>query len=451
MARERSPLERSSLEQPSLEWPPPGWPGLGERANRVARVELYHFAAPLPATFRPSWIPGFPQRENRATVLRVITQDGVEGWSAGPALSTERAGLGALLGPYLIGEDAVDIPLVQQRLREMGYLGWRNWWIEPAFWDIAGKVAGQPVCRLLGGRPRPVRVYASTGEVRDAGASIEMAEQRHAEGFAGVKLRVHRDEGTDNAQVRETAAAIADRLEVGVDANQGWRVAAIADAPLWDLPRARRFAEVCADAGVAWLEEPLPMDDWAAQAELTASTRVPIAGGELHTGGYPELAMMVERGCYDLFQPDAIFTGGIWQTIRLAERCRAAGLRYTPHTWTNGLGLAVNLQVFAASGFADEELLEYPIDPPGWVPEARDALLAEPLVHERGVLTVPDRPGLGVDIDRKALRRHGDRYFVIDGKRLAIRAVRERGLRGAREIDRARRGRTLQGGEDPQR
>ena len=89
----------------------------------IARIELFHFSSPLPATFRPSWIPGFPQNENRCTLVRVVTADGVEGWSAGPAIGKERAGLGDLLGPYLIGEDATDIAMIQQRLREMSYLG----------------------------------------------------------------------------------------------------------------------------------------------------------------------------------------------------------------------------------------------------------------------------------------------------------------------------------------
>ena len=131
--------------------------------STIARIELFHVAIPLPAPFYPSWIPGFPQTENRFTLIKVTTDDGVEGFSAGPALGNERQGLGELLGPYLIGEDATDIDLVQQRLRECAYLGWRNFWVEPAFFDIKGKLAGQPVCRLLGGEPRKVTLYASTG------------------------------------------------------------------------------------------------------------------------------------------------------------------------------------------------------------------------------------------------------------------------------------------------
>jgi D-galactarolactone cycloisomerase len=409
----------------------------------VTRLELYHFAAPLPATFRPAWLPGFPQTENRCTLLRVLTDDGVEGWSAGPAIGRERAGLGDLLGPYLLGEDATDIDAIQQRLREVGYLGWRNWWIEPAFWDIKGKLAGVPVWQLLGGTGAgaTVRVYASTGEVKAPCERIAEAEARAAEGFDTIKIRVHEDEPSDIAQVRQTAKAVGDRLRIGVDANQAWRVTAVADAPLWDLERAWRFAEVCAEAGVAWIEEPLAMDAWNDLAALTAGTTVPIAGGELHTGAYPELAMMAERRCYDIFQPDAIFTGGIAQTFKLIRRLRELGLRYTPHTWTNGVGFAVNLQLFAASGFAGETALEYPLDPPGWVPEARDAMLSEPFLHDRGDLRVPSAPGLGFTIDPGALRRWGKRFFVMDRKRLIVHALRDRGVRASLEVDRARRAR----------
>lgn len=407
----------------------------------MACVELWHYASPLPATFRPSWIPGFPQNENRATLFRVTTENGVEGWSAGPAIGKERAGLGQLIGPYLIGEDATDIDLIQQRLREIAYLGWRNWWIEPAFWDIKGKLAGQPVCRLLGGEPITVDLYASTGEVKSPEARIEEAHARFDEGFRSIKIRVHEDEARDIAQVTRTAAAVGDKMTIGVDANQAWRVTAVADAPLWDLARAKRFADICSDAGVAWLEEPLPMDAYDDLAALTDYSKVPIAGGELHTSALPELRMMIERKCYSIFQPDAMFTGGIKQTFEIIGLCRAAGLKYTPHTWTNGVGFAVNLQLMAASGFAGDKELEYPIDPPGWIPEARDSMLAQPFLHDKGTLRVPDAPGLGIEIDKGALRKHGKRFFKMDRKRLVFFALRDRGIKAAKEMDAAKRAR----------
>ena len=408
--------------------------------SKVARIELFHVAIPLPTRFHPSWIPGFPQTENRFTLLRVTTADGVQGHAAGPAMGRERRGLGDLLGPYLLGEDATDIATVQQRIREIGYLGWRNHWIEPAFWDIKGKLAGKPVYELLGGKGGRVRLYASTGEVKSVSERVDEARARRAEGFGTIKLRVHDfDERVDIAHVTEVAKAIGSEMRVGVDANQGWRVAVVSDAPLWDPARARRFCDACADAGIAWVEEPLAMDAYDELAALRAYSRVPLSGGEIHSSGLPELRMMIERGCYDVYQPDAVFAGGIAQALEVAKLCRARGLGFTPHTWTNGIGFAVNLQVFAASGFAAEHELEYPLNPPGWTVEARDGILEEPFAHQRGELDVPTRPGLGIAIDERALRRHGERFFVMDKKRLAWFSLRERGLFASLAIEKARR------------
>ncbi|RLB65566.1 MAG: mandelate racemase/muconate lactonizing enzyme family protein [Deltaproteobacteria bacterium] len=409
---------------------------------KIARIELYHVAIPLPAKFYPSWIPGFPQTENRFTLLKVVTDDGVEGFSAGPAMGRERQGLGDLLGPYLLGEEATDIGVIQQRLREIAYLGWRNWWVEPAFWDIKGKLAGKPVYELLGGSPGSVGLYASTGEVKLPEERIEEAWARYDEGFDTIKLRVHDfDEAVDIRQVTETAKALGDKLTIGVDVNQGWRVAVIGDAPKWDLPRAKRFADACADAGLAWVEEPLAMDGYDDLAALTSYSRVPISGGELSSQGLPELKMLVERRCYDILQPDALFTGGIAQTFEVAKLCRDHGLLFTPHTWTNGIGFAVNLQLHAASGFSDVKPLEYPFNPPGWTIEARDAILEDPFYHHRGKLNLPVGPGLGFRINRQTLRRYGERFFVMDRKRLVWFSLRQRGLSVSLEVEKARKAR----------
>ncbi|MCU0990159.1 MAG: hypothetical protein MUE63_11405, partial [Xanthomonadales bacterium] len=137
---------------------------------KIDRIELFHVAIPLAKPFYPAWIPGYPQTANRFTLARLTTDDGVQGLAAGVAFEREREGLGSLLGPYLIGLDPTDIATARQRIREASYLGWRNFWLEAAFWDIRGTVERQPVWRLLAGpdgqRPAGrVEVYASTGEV----------------------------------------------------------------------------------------------------------------------------------------------------------------------------------------------------------------------------------------------------------------------------------------------
>ena len=409
---------------------------------RITQIDLWHVAIPTRVPFRPAWIPGLPQTANRFDLIRLRTASGLEGWSAGVAIARERSGLGSLLGPYLLGERADDIPSVRQRLREMSYLGIRAGWIEPACWDIVGKSLGRPVWALLGGRGGDVRVYASTGELRTGAQRVKEVEARLAEGFEAVKLRVHAatlDE--DLAQIRETRRGVGAGPVLAADANQGWRVAAVADAPRWDEARALAFCREAEAQGLAWVEEPLPFDDYGALARLRAAVGVDLAGGELNGQGLPEFGVMLEKGCYDLYQPDATFVGGIAEVWGIVRWVRAAGARYSPHTWTNGIGFAVNLQLQAASPWRDETWLEYPTDPPSWTVEARDGILEAPWLQRGGLVRVPEAPGLGFEVSRRALRRFGRHVFRATRGRVALSTVLERGLRAAREAGAAREAR----------
>jgi L-alanine-DL-glutamate epimerase-like enolase superfamily enzyme len=424
---------------------------------RIDRIELFHVAIPLAKPFHPAWIPGYPQTANRFTLARLTTDDGVQGLAAGVAFEREREGLGSLLGPYLIGLDPTDIDSARQRIREASFLGWRNYWLEAAFWDIRGQVEGQPVWRLLakaantgaansgaageeadlarGGR---VHVYASTGEIHAPGRRAEEVLALREQGFSTVKLRVHSfDPAEDIAQVEAMRRAVGDSMAIGVDANQGWRVALIDDAPLWTLERAADFARACADNGVAWLEEPLDMYAWDELAELRRRSAVPIAGGELN-GGWHEFRVMLEKGSLDIYQPDATFGGGITDAVKVLQVCRAAGLGFAPHTWTNGIGLIVNLHVYAAGDRAHP--LEYPYEPPGWIPEVRDGLLAEPIVADAdGTIAVPEAPGLGIVLDDGALKRYGEKFFDITTRGIAVKTVREKGLLTALRLARRKK------------
>ena len=103
---------------------------------KVVKVELFHISIPLKKAFYPSWIPGYPQTHNRFTLLKLITDTGLEGHAAGVAFGEEREGLGGLLAPYILGIDPTDLDLAHQRIIEASFLGWGNFWMEAAFYDI---------------------------------------------------------------------------------------------------------------------------------------------------------------------------------------------------------------------------------------------------------------------------------------------------------------------------
>jgi D-galactarolactone cycloisomerase len=406
---------------------------------KVDRIELFHVSIPLPKPFYPAWIPGYPQTANRFNLLRLTTDDGVQGLAAGVAFEREREGLGGLLGPYLIGLDPTDIPTARQRIREASYLGWRNYWLEAAFWDIKGQVEGKPVWALLGGEQGGrVHVYASTGEVHPPERRAEEVLGLREMGFKTVKLRVHSfDPAEDVAQVESVRRAVGDSMAIGVDANQGWRVALVEDAPLWTLERATEFARACAELQVGWIEEPLDMYAYDEQAELCRRSQVPIAGGELN-GGWHEFKVMLEKGSYDLYQPDATMGGGIADAMRVRDACRERGLGYTPHTWTNGLGFLINLHVYAAG--PRDHPIEYPFEPPGWIPEFRDGILAQPIqVASDGTVAVPEAAGLGIELDKDKLAHYAEKYFEITARGIAVKTIREKGLFTALRLARKRK------------
>jgi len=221
---------------------------------------------------------------------------------------------------------------------------------------------------------------------------------------------------------------------LAVDANQGWHVTATGPNVRWDLDRARAFAKAAADAGVRWLEEPLDMHDVASYARLRSERIVPIAGGEL-LGDLHAFRPHLQADAYDVYQPDATLCGGAETSLAVARAARERGRAFSPHTWTSGWGLLYNAHIHAASGSGAP--LEWPYDPPAWVPEVRDATMDAPLtLDEKGRFHLPDAPGLG---DEAALRRHGTRFYDMTPGKLALGFVRQKGLRETIRYARRRR------------
>jgi L-alanine-DL-glutamate epimerase-like enolase superfamily enzyme len=267
--------------------------------------------------------------------------------------------------------------------------------IDIALWDLAGKAAGQPVWRLLGGAGRrEVMAYASSlnwGD--DARAERELAAALER-GFRQVKVKIGKPADAAIRRVRMLRRLAGDDVLLAVDAN--W---------IYDADEAIAVGRALADEGYAWFEEPIHPDDHAGYRHLRRHLPIRLAAGESDfTAG--DSAGLVEDRTLGLVQPDVARSGGITETWRIAEHAALHHVAYAPHVgWSGGVCAAASVHLAAAAeSFLTFECMVF--DNP-----LRQAL-TRPVVGDvgglsgAGTLTVPETPGLGVTLDPEAIARH---------------------------------------------
>jgi L-alanine-DL-glutamate epimerase-like enolase superfamily enzyme len=311
---------------------------------KISAIRIDRLSVPLDPPFPAAWDPN-PRTSFPVTIVRVETDDGVIGIGSGDTM----AGFEAFEHLFL-GQDALAIARHVRVLETIDFHAGRYWPLEAALWDIAGKVAGLPVATLFGGAADGIPAYASCGSLVPAGERAQRALAMREEGFRALKIRVdprRLEEGL--AAVRATREAVGDSMAIMVDLNQGWRMAGDT-SPALDVVAARAIGVRLAELDVLWMEEPLAGSDLRGLAALRASapgTR--IAGGEMARTFVESLAAL-DADAFDVYQPDVVLAGGMLRARTIAEVALARGRWFTPHTWTNGIGLLANLHVAAGVG-----------------------------------------------------------------------------------------------------
>jgi D-galactarolactone cycloisomerase len=362
---------------------------------RITAIRLQRLVLPLDPPFHAAWDP-VPRRSFEATIVRVETDAGLVGIGSGDTMSGFEE-----FAQLFVGRDALAIDRHARALETISFHAGRYWPLEAALWDLLGQVGGVPVATLLGGALDGVPAYASWGSLRDPGQRAEDAHALVQEGFRAVKVRIARDRIEEGiAVVAAVRAAVGDALEIMVDLNQWWRMPGDVERGLGPAD-ARGVLERLRSYGVLWVEEPLPGSDLSGMRMLRDTTGVRVGGGEM-ARTFDELFSALSDDALDVFQPDVVLALGISGARTLADLTLRRNRWFTPHTWTNGIGLLANLQVCA--GVGGGPYLEFPYDPPAWTPERRDFMLAEPVtVGSDGLLRVPEASGLGVVLDEEAV------------------------------------------------
>jgi L-alanine-DL-glutamate epimerase-like enolase superfamily enzyme len=350
------------------------------------------------------WPAGHEPEDDLHALVEVLTDDGQSGiGSVYTNSALTQAGV-ETLRQHWSGESAIEPERVSEKLRQSSFWQGRGGTLEHvisgidiALWDLFGKVCGQPVARLLGGYyRRKIKPYASIlfDEPDVLADRVRALAQR---GFRAIKLGWRpfgRRSSFDELLVRTAREAVGPEIDLLVDAGgseQFWP-----HGFKWAL----RTAHMLAEYDIGWFEEALPPDDLEGFVRLREHSPVPIAGGEVLTRRQ-SFQTWIERGALDIVQPDATKCGGLTEARRIAWMASDHNIQMVSHGWNTAVGLAADLHLAAAIPVA--RYVEF-LTPAPYI----DRLLTQPFqLDSDGCLTIPERPGLGIELDRGALASFG--------------------------------------------
>ena len=350
------------------------------------------------------WDESFLDADNNLhTLIEVVTDEGVSG--VGSVFTNAKLVEGAIdvFRPFLIGASALDPAATSETLHQQTFWQGRGGaithaisGIDIALWDILGKVTGQPISRLLGGRHREtIKPYGSL-LMADPETMRRRLEAAMEVGFRAFKIgwgpfgRV--DSKLDEDIVRTARDTVGPEVELMVDA--GGSDAYWPHGYKWAI----NTAKMLANYDVTWFEEALRPDDIDGFVKLTEHSPVPITSCEVLTRRQSFIEW-IERRAVDYIQPDVTKVGGITEEHRIGQYADDHAILMVPHGWNTAVGLAADLQLVAAAGNA--RWVEY-ITPAPYIED----ILAEPIqFDDNGHIKIPDGPGLGLSWNLDGIAR----------------------------------------------
>lgn len=338
-------------------------------------------------------------------VVKVTASDGTYGWGEGygPAPVLE-AGI-KLLKPFVVGENPLENEVVWNKMyrktldfARRGILVASMSAIDIAIWDLKGKILGLPVSTLLGGAHRNrVQPYATgfyyTDYDNPSRDFVEEAKLYVSQGFKAMKMKVGLGIKEDVEYVKMVREAIGPDIKLMVDSNHAYT-----------LREATELARKIEKYDIGWFEEPISPEFYGQYNELRQKTTIPISGGECEylRFGFQQL---IQNKSVDIIQPDICASGGLTEAKRISALASANGIDIIPHTWGTSIGIHValhfisNIESVPGRMYQPEFLMEYDQTENG----LREKLTFPSIEMKDGYIAVPDRPGLGIDVDEDVL------------------------------------------------
>ncbi len=355
---------------------------------RIAEVEVLMVDLP-PAAKRVDAIQSFESQET--PIVRITDADGSEGVGYAYTIGTGGPSVISLLretfAPRLIGREAEEINgiwrdlLFSTHATAVGAItSLALAAIDTALWDLRCKRARLPLWRLAGGSKREAPLYTTEGGWLHLppDALVADAVSMKATGFTGAKIKIGKPSiAEDRSRLQAVRDAVGEDFKIMVDANQAF-----------DLSDALRRADMLADYGVYWFEEPMPADNVGAHAELARRSRVPVAVGE-SMYSLSQFKDYLQQGAASIIQADAARIGGITPWLKAAHLAEGFGVSICPH-------FLMELHVSLVCAVPNAPALEY-------IPQL-DAITASRLDIRGGCAFPPSAPGIGIDWNWDAIR-----------------------------------------------
>jgi muconate cycloisomerase len=334
-----------------------------------------------------------------ATVMREWGGDHGRYYGESPELTVQI--IRDILGPAVEDSDPFNIERANAAmdLAIKGY-PYAKTAIDMALHDIKGKALGVPVYQLLGGLTRDRVPIAHSLGIMDVGAARSEAKAAIAEGIRTIKLKVGRDPRYDVEIVREIRDVVGPEIDIVVDANQGWATPKLAI----------RVIRAMEEYGVRYVEQ--PVDGLTGMAQVTQAVDTPIMADESAWNAFDVLEI-AERRAADMISMYTTKPGGLWKAKKVAAVAEAAGFPLNVNgSHETGVGNAANLHLVASTAAVTEAGVfpvttvkgQEPTEMAGRMYE--DDIVTESFRFDAGALVVPDKPGLGVELDAEKIERY---------------------------------------------
>lgn len=376
----------------------------------IRDVNIYKISAKIdrPFKFSQGWV-----HERSSVIVQVVGEDGTCGFGESMCHGQQSPHLSAAFlencyKPDVIGKDSLDAEVIWETLynktRPFGQRGIAInalSGLDIALWDLNGKQLNQPVSRLIGGRFREKLLAYATGFYRYEGveypeAAVLEALALKAKGFKGMKLKLGFTPEADIECVRAVRKAIGPGIMLMADFNACYNQAT-----------ARRIIKELEPEKIYFFEEPLTPEDRNGYCAIRNLSSSYIAAGEEIFGKY-YMNEWLQAGALDIYQPDLCSSGGFTECKKMAAIAQAYNCAVIPHAWGSGVGLAAALQFISslpAAPLCDtpvELMLEFDQSNHPF----RLDLINNGILVKDGYIYVPDKPGIGVDVNMSVLEKY---------------------------------------------